>query len=261
MKLKYFEIHLTDHCNLNCKCCDNFSPLAEPSFISQFDFERDLSKMKELAESKIKLIRLLGGEPLLHPSINELLTLARFWFSKTEIRMTTNGIKLPEMPESFWATCRDNNITVEITYYPIKYDHDFLRKKSEEFGVKIIPFGNIEKPEKHSYRNPINDKKDQDIEWNFKHCYQVGSCISLKNGKLYPCSCIPNICHFNKYFGKNLEVTEKDYIDIHQVCNLSEIEEFLDKSVPFCGYCNVANRTKGATWGVTKRDIKEWFDE
>ena len=33
------EMHIVDHCNLNCNCCNHFSPLAEPWFISLKDFK------------------------------------------------------------------------------------------------------------------------------------------------------------------------------------------------------------------------------
>ena len=85
--------------------------------------------------------------------------------------------------------------------------------------------------------------------------------MSLKEGKIYPCTCIPNICHFNHYFNKNLEVTKDDYIDIYEVDDVKEIEDFLDKAVPFCAYCDVSNRTSGKKWDTSKREIEEWLNE
>ena len=85
--------------------------------------------------------------------------------------------------------------------------------------------------------------------------------MSLKDGKLYPCTCIPNIYHFNKYFNKNIPVTDRDYIDIFKVEKVEEIENFLNREVPFCAYCNVKNRTDGKPWSVTKFELEEWFDD
>lgn len=261
MNFNYFEVHLTEHCNLNCQSCDNFSPLAEAQFVSRESFALDLFRLRHLAKDSIKLIRLLGGEPLLHPDAIELCEIARAYFSDSEIRLTTNGILLNQMSDKFWTSCKDNNITIEITFYPINIGYDKIKEKAEKFDVKVIPFGNIEKPEKFSYRNPINTKGDQNIEENWSKCYQVGSCTSLKDGKLYPCSCVPNICHFNKFFGKSIPVTTKDYIDIYEIESKEQIEEFLDTPIPFCAYCNVNNRTRGKKWDVTKKDIKEWLDD
>ena len=35
-----------------------------------------------------------------------------------------------------------------------------------------------------------------------------GDCPMLKEGKLYPCTFVPNIPTFNKYFEKNIEVCD-----------------------------------------------------
>ena len=32
------EMHIVDHCNLNCNCCNHFSPIAKPWYISLEDF-------------------------------------------------------------------------------------------------------------------------------------------------------------------------------------------------------------------------------
>jgi hypothetical protein len=32
------EMHIVNHCNLNCNCCNHFSPLADPWYISLEDF-------------------------------------------------------------------------------------------------------------------------------------------------------------------------------------------------------------------------------
>lgn len=30
----FLEVNLADHCNLNCQCCDHFSPIAKPTFLN-----------------------------------------------------------------------------------------------------------------------------------------------------------------------------------------------------------------------------------
>ena len=255
--MKYFEVHLVEHCNLKCQSCDNFSAIAEEEFVSEDVFVRDMKRMSELFS--IDWLRLLGGEPLLHPNINFFLEKAREFFPLSEIRLTTNGILLKDMPEEFWQCCGENDIIIEITHYPINIHENEFVPMGEKYGVNMIYFDNEPPVEKYSHRNPVNDKGNQDIEFNFKHCYQVHRCMSLKDGKIYPCTCIPNIYHFNKFFNKNIPVSEQDYIEITHTAE--EIDEFLNKPVPFCAYCNVKNRTGGKLWAVSKKVLEEWFDE
>lgn len=261
MKFDYFEVHLVDHCNLNCQSCDNFAPLAEENYLDKKIFTNDFKQLSSLTGQQIKKIRLLGGEPLLHPSINYFLKTSRKYFPKAEIRLTTNGIKLTSMPKVFWEACKENNIIIEITYYPIKLNKEEILELAKTYEVKVVPFDRTDKVIKTSYRNPIKEEKTENAKDNYKRCYQRGRCMSLKEGKVYPCTCIPNICHFNKYFDKNLEVTEKDYIDIYEVGNIKDIENFLDEAVPFCSYCDVKGRTAGILWDTSEMNIGEWLNE
>ena len=256
--MNYFEIHLVEHCNLKCQCCDNFSAIAQEEFLDKKTFSKDIKRMSELFD--IKWFRLLGGEPLLHPNIDFFIKESRKYFPNSEIRLTTNGILLTKMKKSFWKHCNENNIIIEITYYPINLDWNKIKELGEQNNVKIMYFDNKPTDKKISHRNPINDKGNQDINYNFRVCYQVNHCMSLKQGKIYPCTCIPNIYHFNKFFNKNLQVSDKDCIDIYQN-DAKAIDEFLRHPVPFCAYCNVKNRTNNKPWAHSKFDIKEWFDE
>ena len=258
--MNYFEVHLVEHCNLKCQSCDNFSSIAQEEFLEKEIFDKDLKRMSELYGNQIQFFRLLGGEPLLHPELNYFLETSRKYFPNTLILLTTNAILLDKMSGEFWNCCHDNKIVIEYTFYPINIDRQKHLELVKKYDVTLIPFENRSVQEKYSHRNPVNDKKDQDINYNFARCYQVHKCISLKQGNIYPCTCIPNVYHFNKFFNKSLEVTDKDFINIH-THNKEEIGEFLNKPVPFCAYCNVKNRTGGKPWAVTQFKLEEWFDE
>ena len=43
--LPVLEVHLTDHCNLNCKGCSHFSNISDEFFLDKNDFERDLKEL------------------------------------------------------------------------------------------------------------------------------------------------------------------------------------------------------------------------
>ena len=59
-------MHIVDHCNLNCNCCNHFSPIADPWFIELKDFKNQLINLKNNVLN-IKNFLILGGEPALHP--------------------------------------------------------------------------------------------------------------------------------------------------------------------------------------------------
>jgi MoaA/NifB/PqqE/SkfB family radical SAM enzyme len=253
-KLLQFEMHLTDHCNLNCKYCTHFSQLSEKKCLEPSVFERDCKRIAELTKGRMKFIKLLGGEPLLHPDVKSFFTISRKYFKKCTVLLTTNGTLLLKQDESFWKSCAENKIDIEISGYPIPLDTEEIKRKGNEYKV------NISMPEisKTMHKLVFDLDGNQDYEYNFKKCPVSNVCIFLEEGKLYTCPEIPNIKHFNKYFDKNLVVSERDYIDIYQAKNIKEILKFLCTPVPFCRYCKVNGTEHGHAWGVSKKEITEW---
>jgi len=86
-----FAAKVTDSCNLKCPSClyilkdrGTFSP----SFISTVAFRDVLEKYNN--ENRAEVIFLTGGEPLLHPKIDELIDISKEY--SAGIKMSTNGI-------------------------------------------------------------------------------------------------------------------------------------------------------------------------
>jgi sulfatase maturation enzyme AslB (radical SAM superfamily) len=136
-KLLRFDVHLADHCNLNCKGCDNFSPIAPKHFLEQEAFERDCKRLSELTGGILEDICLLGGDPLLHPGITGIMETARKYFPKTEIGILTNGLLLTKMDAGFWDCCREHDIKITITKYPVRIDIAAIKETAMNAGVHL----------------------------------------------------------------------------------------------------------------------------
>jgi hypothetical protein len=250
------QIHLVEHCNLNCANCDHFSSLAQPEFLDLETFTKDLQRLAELAGREgIPGIHLCGGEPLLHKEVCSFMKIARKNFPNSEISLLTNGILLSSMDDEFWQTCKKENIVVSISAYPINIDRAKIKEKLEFYGIASrFLLDNA----KTMWHFPLDFAGKGNTFVNFMNCPKSSTCSYLMYGKIFPCAEIPNICHFNKYFGKELPVDKKDYIDIYKVKSVKEILKFLSRPVPFCRYCRIKNITYGHTWKRTQRDISEW---
>lgn len=85
------RLSITDNCNLSCIYCQPKHLLTHISFMDIETIEHIFKVCKELQINKLKIT---GGEPLLHPNINEILKLSQQYFIETSI--TTNGILLTE---------------------------------------------------------------------------------------------------------------------------------------------------------------------
>lgn len=246
-QLQYIEVHITDHCNLNCKSCAAFSPFAPENFTDIEQFKKD---MKELSEKiDIENIRLLGGEPLLHKQINEFIKITRKCFPASYISIVTNGILLPSMKEDFWQCCVENDIKFDLSLYPKtktdKYLNLIKKYNTEGMNKQRDYFMNI------SLKSaPIND----DIDYTYNNC-NVTLCKNLRNGKLYSCETDCYIDYFNKYFNMNLPQSEG--IDIYKN-NGETIVKKINQGVELCKHCDISNRVK-SPWGISKKDISEWL--
>lgn len=63
-----FEVHLAEHCNLNCKGCDNFSPLAREEYLDIEEYESDCKRLSVLFDGKVERLQLLGENPYCIPA-------------------------------------------------------------------------------------------------------------------------------------------------------------------------------------------------
>lgn len=87
-KLYSLEIELTRRCNLECIYCYNSSS-RDPG-MPDFDFELLKRVLREAYEYGIRSITYLGGEPTLHPEINEIIKFTKA-IGMEEVVLYTNG--------------------------------------------------------------------------------------------------------------------------------------------------------------------------
>jgi hypothetical protein len=255
--LSRFEVSIAAHCNLNCAGCNVFCPLVKyPVFADFLAFDRDMERFSYLLHGIARVMTILGGEPLLNPQIDSFIESARKHFPNTKICVLSNGLLLPKMPENFWNTCRKNDISINVTRYPLSFTYDKLPELSESHGVKFEWFGIA--VEKTTFNLAFDPFGKQNPYESFSNCFMANSCARLSDGKLSTCSSILNVDFLNKAFGTNLKICPDDYIDIYEAESGREIMDFLCKPVPFCRYCDVKKRTFDNPWHTSKCEIGEW---
>ena len=258
LKKLQFEVDIVSHCNLNCRSCSQFSCIAEEEYIDVNKMERDFARLGELFEGEANRIYLIGGEPLLHPSIEECMKIARKYFVKGEISIFTNGLLLLKTSGEFWRVCRENAISIIVTKYPIQLDYQKILDKAKMEKVEFSFFGTSE-DFKYMTNLGLDPEGKQDVTKSFVNCAESNNCVKLKDGKLYTCTRPAAIYKFNQFFDKCLEVTENDSIDIYSAKSKEEILDKLAKPIPFCKYCDISGNRKAREWGQTDKAIEEWL--
>ena len=261
-----FEVSLADHCNLDCQMCDHYSQLSEERFLDLEAFERDITQMAKIFKNQMACITLTGGEPLLHKDIIKFMEISRRLFPATQIIILTNGLLLPKLENSpngnIWQACKEYEINITITLYPINFDYTKIQAKAKEYGVRVGMSSNIHADEptkiiKVSDKHTLDPSKSQ--KPYFPACLYFNKFNVLKNGRLYMCPVSAHIGILNKYFDQSFELTEQDSLDIFKVENWKDFAEFTAKRVPFCQYCDIKNWKPFTQWTSSTKELSEYL--
>jgi organic radical activating enzyme len=212
--LRYFEAHLVDHCNLNCRRCGHFSPLATASsgsFAAIESYTRDLTRLAELF-SAISRIHLMGGEPLLHPGVGDFVRATRRAFPWAEICVVTNGILLPTIPERVWSILRDDRAVLRLSVYPL--NRSAGRQTVEDYAESVVHRGiRVEVAKVEQFGAYLNVNGDSDPTVAMEACRKSFYCPFLADGRMYICVMPAKVRYFNEAYGQR--IPDDGYVDIH----------------------------------------------
>jgi len=245
--LPYVEFQLTDHCNLNCKGCTHFCPISDINYLSMDSFVKDMQRLSDIF-TNILQIRIMGGEPLLHPLVSTFAEKTRQIFPSSAISIVTNGILLPSMNHTFYETLQKNIITLDISVYPITKEtmSSYIQLALQyEIPIKFVCAG--------YFCKFVNTSGNSDKNLIFKQC-GMHNCTFLRDGKIYHC-CLPALSNIiNKKFW--LSIPGNDYIDIHTDISAVHILDFLDRPSATCAFCKEAT---WFPWELSKSQKDEWI--
>ena len=190
---------VTWHCNLKCTNCSSGSPFQPHRDDDLSIFVRDVNMIGKYVDTPY--IRLIGGEPTLHPQILDYLREIKKAGYKSNI--ATNGLTLPQMPDEFFdlvdmvslSVYANNNIKYEkiinkleeknvnwrnVTDVDAVHTFESMQKFKDKYewhdtGSFIV----LDKYSKHT------DERAQEV---YDPCLLKDMCHSFMNGKYYKCN-------------------------------------------------------------------------
>lgn len=253
-----FEVHLIDSCNLNCKGCLHFSPLAKPNSFYPFEeFKKEIERLAELFDGKFGWIHLLGGEPLLNPRIEDYLDVIGSNVKKGRVDIITNGLLIKKMPASFFEKCKKYGIIISITKYPINLNYEEIEEFVKGYGCQIEFYGDKTKETSFMTASLVANST-MSYKKNYLDCKFSNACVTLYEGKLYYCSLPAYARFYNEEFGDTFDYSH-DSISIYDH-GKKEILDFLRKPHEFCKYCDLKYRqSHKMRWDLSKRVKEEWI--
>ena len=192
----YLQWHITERCNLRCQHCYLNKYTEEGEFKI---LKKDFLKIEQLAKSlgRKLIIAIIGGEPLLHPSLFPLLEYLNTRNTIKEIRLVSNGTLLTEQ---FAVRFGQLNIKkLQISLDGIEKTHNKIRGKSSfkkaingikvahKYGLRVSVHMVINKKNINEVEDVLKILKALDVnEVSFSLFVPTGREISLKNLVLSP---------------------------------------------------------------------------
>ncbi len=249
--IDYIEFWATGHCNLNCKGCSSCSPLSEEWFLDSSSIHKDLLKLKELSIT-IHNITILGGEPLLHPKLNEIMDAVKDVYPDSRLGVITNGLLLLKMSPQFWDICVKYNVKFNVTCFPVMSDKMMhgIEEKLKECHLEY------RLTRKKQFNKILTTDHTEDIHKISKAC-GCNKAYNLKNGKISRCTVPMAMPILNKRF--NAGMIELGIFDIYSAKDGAEIIDFLNQLNDSCKNCS-AHPIKVKWEKVVKEpELSDWI--
>lgn len=250
--IHYLEMHAANGCNLNCKGCLHFSSLYSTGEFP--DMEQQLKDLKRLSETcEIFHLRILGGEPLLNPSLGKMIERIRKLLPDADIGIVTNGTLILQQSPELFEIMKRNKVGFNLTLYPptvARHDQIYacLDQNGVSYGSHI--------PQIDEFTKGFVLKRRDGRCTSHLVCVSK-NCFFLYEGKLHKCAPEALINRFYERF--DIDLRCDGGIDIYDE-NIDwerAIEMLYNEPVDQCRYCSdkleyfqweVANPPKLEDW-------------
>ena len=231
------DVPITDRCNLACKACSHFAPIANGApMVDREDIAASLELLKRACGDIVFTVFLFPDSE-------------RYVVSNMLLYGRWRGVFRDLLPQT--GTALGYSCYGEVNRRVI----EVARKDSETHHFPFVQFG-TNPPEFTSYLKSTDPKYPATGKTG---CY-MAKCPTLIGNYLYLCSPVSYLQYPNAAFGLNLQATCYDRIDLREVEHPDEVLVLSRLPHPFCRHCNVkGNHPIG--WSPSKCERGEWFED
>ena len=130
------ELNVVEHCNLRCVECSHLSPYVSTGLLEPDSVRRDLAALAAVLHCSS--FRFVGGEPLLHKRLVEIIQTVRKSGISDRVVVVSNGTLIDRMSDVFFQSIDE----LEISWYPqTATDADkiaFARSSCARYGSRLF---------------------------------------------------------------------------------------------------------------------------
>ena len=235
------EMNVAYGCNLKCEYCTHLGR-----------FMKGIVPLEELLlwyqswNTKIRPhnVRVMGGEPLLHPHLETVLYETRNHWRDSRIELITNGLLLPKMKPSLFTALKKIGAAVTVSrHFDDPYYNPMLAA-----GIEVLKKHGIEPyvPQSNWYwmKCYCIDKQghvspyQSDPEKAWEICYVKNRCTTLLDNCLYRCPQLACYAHaVRQGFVSDAWNVVLDYKPLLPSCTQEELETFMNDGA--CTQCSI----------------------
>jgi len=236
LQVKSLEAPLTEHCNLKCAGCNQASPHMEEKSLAVKELARDLSVLTKVM--KTNEFKVLGGEPLQHPELDQILEVIRKSEITRKIVLVTNGMLLHRTDAHIWKSIDK----IWLSIYPnvrLKWALSEIEAQCKKHDVQLELH-----PSDQFRRAVINQEiTDSDlVQKIYDNCKSVHAwkCYTVVNGRFFKCSKATLIKKRLAITGTAYKEVPRDGVELHPHWFLRQrLERYLASKTPLgaCRYC------------------------
>jgi cyclic pyranopterin phosphate synthase len=106
-RIEYLRISVTDKCNFRCLYCMPLEGLQWLPKSEILSYEEITEVVRQLAPLGLTRLRLTGGEPTIRPDLETLIHSLRAIPAISDLALSTNGLRLPQLATSYRAAGLD----------------------------------------------------------------------------------------------------------------------------------------------------------
>lgn len=283
VQIDKLEFYITNVCNLTCSGCNRYNNYKFAGWENFDQYEETLTRWAE----KIDIVKpvILGGEPLLNPSINKWVAgIRQLWPNSYAPQIQSNGTRIDLVP-GLYETCRATSGWIGISLHSLD-DLNVIRARIKNFlkdpvetndlnsrfgsvyqfvdtnGVQVHVWISDHFTQSNIIEGPVGNFKLYNS--NPIHAHNNCAFVKFKNyhfidGKIHKCGPAPLMQQFDKQYLFDISKADRELIHSYRGLSIDEFdergEEFfrtIDDPIPQCKFCPESYEYKKITFSNLK---------
>lgn len=264
-RLPVVEFYITNVCNLTCDHCNRFNNHDFKGWQRWTDHAEEYAHWAQ--HLQFDKIAILGGEPLLNPTLLEWCTGIRQLWPQSAIQIVTNGYQLNRVP-GLYQVLQENEILLHVTLHNQQEEHfvygevhKFLKGaqiKSRDDNKGIVLYADDNRVgvwTKKEYlfvtsavRQLDNGRlslHDSDPDLAHSACtFAKNKTYHFVRGKLHKCGPVALFSEFDQQHQLDISAADRALLKSYRpfsadkfASHADQILEFLDQPLPQCKFC------------------------